>query len=213
MSIHETINQAQPGQTQLGQVQSDQARSFEKIIAEYETPDLGQRHQVLDTTFKANPSEAMTLDEAHTTSDNVPGNVHLYTKVTPGDHGHEPISVGTHSKVGGNHDFANPGEILCAAIAACYDSSIRMVSCRLGIDLLGLSVKVIGNVDVRGTLKLDKTVPTAFQGFDVVVDINAGPAVDEGLVKAILNAAEESCVVMQTLLQSPPIAVEHRIAG
>jgi hypothetical protein len=44
--------------------------------------------------------------------------------------------------VGGLHDAPNPGELLCVALAACHDASMRMVADLLGIHLLDLKVEV-----------------------------------------------------------------------
>lgn len=40
---------------------------------------------------------------------------------------------GIHSAVGGDHDAPNPGDYLCAALAACLHSTLRMVAERLGV--------------------------------------------------------------------------------
>lgn len=190
-----------------------QLPSFEQSIASYAAINLGARHASLAASYKTDPALAMVIDEAETCSDFVPASTHLYTQVTPGYHGLPPINVGTHDKVGGNHDFPNPGEILCAAIAACFDSCVRLITCRLGIELHALSVHVRGEVDVRGTLKMEPGVPVGFQCFALQVDIDAGPGVPEATVQAILKAAEESCVVMQTIRTSPPIEVNAAIAS
>jgi uncharacterized OsmC-like protein len=66
---------------------------------------------------------------------------------------------GIDQSVGGLHDAPNPGELLCAALAACHDASMRMVADLLGIHLLDLGVEVTATLDVRGTLDLDRGVP------------------------------------------------------
>ena len=187
-------------------------KSFEDTVASYAKPDLGQRHADLDARFKADPAAAMVLDEAVTSSIHVPGRVHAYGQVTPGHYGLPPINMGAHEKVGGEMDFPNPGELLCVAIASCFDSTVRFISCRLGVELVSLSVHVKGNVDVRGTLR-QADVPVAFQDFTLGVAFDAGPGVPKSTVQAILNAAEQSCVVMQTIRHSPAITAKHDIAG
>ena len=64
------------------------------------------------------------------------------------------VPVGVHRTIGGLHDAPTPGYILCAALAACQDSSVRMVANILGITLEYLEVEVTGDVDVRGTLAM-----------------------------------------------------------
>jgi uncharacterized OsmC-like protein len=69
--------------------------------------------------------------------------------------------VGVHRALGGLHDFPNPGDILCAALAACTDSTIRQIAGQLHVDIRSLEVSVAGNVDVRGTLCVSQEVPVS----------------------------------------------------
>ena len=45
-----------------------------------------------------------------------------------------------------------PGDVLCAALAACADTTFRLVATQLGLDVEALAVHVQAEVDVRGTL-------------------------------------------------------------
>lgn len=38
------------------------------------------------------------------------------------------VPVGVHRAVGGLHDAPTPGDLLCAALAACQDSTFRMIA-------------------------------------------------------------------------------------
>ncbi len=62
------------------------------------------------------------------------------------------VPVGVHRAVGGPHDMPTPGDLLCAALASCQDSAVRMVANRLGVEILALEVRVTAQVDVRGAL-------------------------------------------------------------
>lgn len=62
-----------------------------------------------------------------------------------------------------DHDAPNPGDMLCGALAACMDSTIRKVADHLGVTLTSLEVKVAAEVDVRGCLAVDRKVPVGFQ--------------------------------------------------
>jgi hypothetical protein len=39
-------------------------------------------------------------------------------------------AFGTHTAVGGESDYPVPGELLCAAVASCLDSTIRTIANR-----------------------------------------------------------------------------------
>lgn len=56
-------------------------------------------------------------------------------KLVPGEGHNVKWGFGVHQAVGGLHDAPVPGDILCAALAACQESAIRMVANLLGITL------------------------------------------------------------------------------
>ena len=110
------------------------------------------------------------------------------------------LKFGIHSAVGGFHDMPNPGDLLCGALAACLDSTIRIIADRLRIKLDHLAVEVRGEVDVRGTLLVDKSVPVGFQCMHCLVKIKLAHHLAESSAHRLLTAAEHSCVNLQSLL-------------
>jgi len=132
--------------------------------------------------------------------------------VVPGSRDYGVVwPFGIHAAVGGDHDGPNPGDLLCAALASCLDSTIRIIADRLGITLTSLEVDVTANVDVRGTLVVDRQVPVGFQTMRCRVDCRAAPDTDAKLVQKLLEAAEQSCVNLQTLRAG--VAVETSFHG
>ena len=114
------------------------------------------------------------------------------------------VPIGTHAALGGPHDAPTPGDMLCAALAACQDSAFRMVANLLRIEITQLEVRVTATADVRGSMAMDPAVPVGFQTMrcDVVFSVKAGtPA---ALIKKLKVAAERCCVVQQTL-RAPPM--------
>ncbi len=112
---------------------------------------------------------------------------------------------GIHQAVSGFHDAPNPGDVLCAALAACLDSTIRIIAGRLGVTLDHLEVEVTADVDVRGTLVIEEDVPVGFQSMECHVDIRAEDGTDPELVEQLIEAAEYSCVNLQTLTSGVPV--------
>ena len=102
--------------------------------------------------------------------------------------------------------------LLAAALASCLDSTLRIIANRLDIKLIRLSVTATGEVDVRGTLMVSPDVPVGFQHFQLAVDIEAEPDTAPAMLKALLNAAEASCVVMQTLRNGVDVCTDLRMA-
>lgn len=122
------------------------------------------------------------------------------------------IPVGVHSALGGPHDVPTPGDILCAALAACQDSSVRMVANILGVELVNLRVHVSAGADVRGTLAMNQDVPVGFQQMSCTVDIQAKEGTDATLLERLKVTAERSCVVLQTLRIPPPVSVHFNVS-
>ncbi len=159
----------------------------------------------LRARYKTHPEDAMVEDRAITNGD--PGDP-FHAVVTPLPRCGESLPVGTHEAVGGPYDAPTPGDILCGALAACQDSSMRMVANLLGVELTRLEVEVTGDVDVRGTLLMDPEVPVGFQEMRVKVRFSVVPGTDASKIDKLVQAAEASCVVLSTLRNSPRMVVD-----
>jgi len=177
-------------------------------MSEHDATGVRQRQDPLRKRYQVAPAEASITDRARTTggvdSDPFHGRVRAGSK----DHG-SAWPFGIHPAVGGFGDAPNPGDVLCAALAACLDSTLRMIAERLGIALTSLEVEVTAEVDVRGTLLVDKDVPVGFQAMTCRVDVQAVPGTDPRLLKKLIAASENSCVVLQTLRSG--VSVETRV--
>ena len=171
--------------------------------------DMAARQLPLQSIYKADPARAWITDRATTRSKRISPAQPLYGEVTMEGGCPTDLAFGVHTAVGGESDYPVPGELLCAAVASCLDSTIRIIANRLHIALLTLEVTVEAHVDVRGTLLIDRTVPVGFQKIDVVVLIDAAGDVEPRKIDILLKAAEHSCVVIQTLRNGTVISVRR----
>jgi len=153
--------------------------------------------------YKSDPKAALVTDRALTQGGSVDDPFH--SMVMPMPRSGTAIPVGVHRVLGGLHDAPTPGDILCAAFAACQDSSVRMVANILGITLESLGVEVTGEVDVRGTMAMDVHVPVGFQAMRCVVRLKAANGTNPHLLEKLRIASQRSCIVGQTLLHSPSV--------
>jgi hypothetical protein len=64
-------------------------------------------------------------------------------------------------------------------------------------------------VDVRGTLRMDRSVPVGFQGADIRVRMSGAQGVTEAQLDMLIRAAEQSCVLLQTLRHPPEYCVKR----
>ncbi|GAB3096626.1 OsmC family protein [Aestuariicella hydrocarbonica] len=183
-------------------------------LAEHSTTvSMNERQTPLTDTYRngtEGAKEALVVDFATTSCGKSPASSPLYSEVMLTKHMPYSVPVGVHSAVGGECDFPTPGDILCGALSACMDTTIRIIANKLGIKLTTLAVSVAGTVDVRGTLRLDKGTPVGFQTFDITVDIEATNA-DEKLIEVLINAAEYSCIILQTLRNPPSTTLRTQI--
>ena len=69
----------------------------------------------------------------------------------------------------------------------------------LDLPLVSLCVAVRAEIDVRGTLCVDPSVPVGFQKMVITVDVCLGDDIAAQALTMLLAATEHSCVVFQTL--------------
>ena len=131
----------------------------------------------------------------------------FHTSVAINEELNIPFPVGVHRALGGLHDAPNPGDILCAALASCFESTLRMIANRLDIVLVKTKVVVKAEVDVRGSLMIDREVPVGFQKMSVDVDLALDHLSHPSLGKKLIKATEHCCIVFQTLRRGTPIEV------
>ena len=157
----------------------------------------------LKAKYKESPSSAMVVDHAKTSGDVASDPFH--SRVEPMDGCGISIPVGVHAAVGGMHDAPTPGDLLCAALAACQDSAVRMVANLLGVELIELEVRVTATADVRGAMAMDASVPVGFQSMTCDVKLKVKDGTSPDLLQKLQVAAERCCVVQQTLKSPPPV--------
>jgi uncharacterized OsmC-like protein len=170
------------------------------------TDVVRQRQDPLRAQYRDAPEDARIRDHATTAS---AGSDPFHGTVIVGD-SHERWSFGIHRAVGGDHDLPNPGDILCASLAACLDSTLRMLADRLGVRVEALEIAVAAIADVRGCLVVERGVPVGFQRIDVDIRLDAAPDIDPELVDSLKALAEQCCVILQTLRAVIPITTEYR---
>ena len=109
-----------------------------------------------------------------------------------------------HSGVGGAGTAACSGDLLLGALAACAQITAQMVATAMGITTNKIDVTVDGDLDLAGTLGVNREAQVGFSAIRVRFDIDAPDASEEQLTK-LHEKTEQYCVVMQTLLSPPPV--------
>jgi uncharacterized OsmC-like protein len=111
-----------------------------------------------------------------------------------------------HEGVGGAGTGACSGDLLLGALAACAQITCQMVAAAMEIPLERVEVTAEGDLDLRGTLGVDRDAAVGFQAIRLRFELDAPGASEEQLAK-LRERTERYCVVLQTLTQPPHVEV------
>jgi uncharacterized OsmC-like protein len=112
-----------------------------------------------------------------------------------------------HAGVGGPGTGACSGDLLLGALAACAQITAQMVATAMEIPTERIEISAEGELDLRGTLGVDRDAAVGFEDIRLRFDIDAPQATDEQLA-ALKEKTEQYCVVLQTLRGSAQISSE-----
>lgn len=180
-------------------------------IGSFDDITVRARQAPLRAIYTHSPEVAWVYDHAHTSAAQIAADHPIHGHVICGEGVPLDVPISVHSAVGGESDFPCPGEILAAALASCLDTAIRLIANLKGVTLTELSVRATLGADVRGALMMDETVPVGFQSAVLQVEIKTMPELPSHQVNALIDAAERSCVILQTLRSPPDVAVRRQL--
>ena len=109
-----------------------------------------------------------------------------------------------HAGVGGPGAGACSGDLLLGALAACAQITAQMVAAAMGIPTNRIEVRAEGDMDLRGTLGIDREAPVGFDAIRLQLEVDAPDATEDQL-RALEEKTEQYCVVLQTLVHPPGV--------
>lgn len=171
--------------------------------------DVRVRQEALRTLYADRP-EAATINKRVRTGPGGDGDP-FHSTVVPENAAHpeQPYGVrwrcGPDEAVGGLHDVPNPGELLCGALAGCFDGTVRMIAALLGVELERLEVEAKASMDVRGALAIDPEVRVGLQAMQLDVRLHPVADTPPELTDALARAAERYCITLDTLRAGLPV--------
>jgi uncharacterized OsmC-like protein len=112
-----------------------------------------------------------------------------------------------HTGVGGAGTAACSGDLLLAALAACAQLTCQMVAANVGIELRKVQARVEGDLDLAGTLGVDRDAPVGFSDIRLRFEIEA-PDASADQLDSLLEKTERYCTVLQTLRQPPTVTAK-----
>jgi len=104
------------------------------------------------------------------------------------------------------------GDLLLGALAACQEITLRMVAAAMGIELESLEVEAIGELDLRGTLGMDRETPIGFSSIRCETTVSVKDDGRPERAKRLLENAERYCVVLSTLRGGVPVESNFKLA-
>lgn len=105
-----------------------------------------------------------------------------------------------HEGAAGPGTGACSGDLLLGALAACAQLTAQAVADAFGVDA-DIAVEVDGDMDLRGTLGIDESVPVGFE--DIRLDVTVDGDIEDDTAEALQQYTERYCVVYQTLTNPP----------
>src|SRR3954471_5033856 len=123
------------------------------------------------------------------------------------DLGRAVYEAQAHVGVGGAGTAACSGDLLLGALAACAQLTCQMVATAMGLEVRSIETTVEGDLDLRGTLGLDRDVGAGFSAIRLRFAVDAPDATEEQL-QSLLAKTERYCTVAQTLMAPPALEVE-----
>src|SRR5438270_11087601 len=121
---------------------------------------------------------------------------------------------GAHPAVGGAGDVPCSGDLLLAALAACQETTLRMVAANMGIDLVDVKVEATADWDARGTLAM-RGAPIGLTALRCRTTVVVAGDERGERAERLLRSAERYCVILSTLRAGVPVdsTFDLRTAG
>jgi uncharacterized OsmC-like protein len=110
----------------------------------------------------------------------------------------------------GNNEGANPVEFLLHALAGCVTTTLVLHAAARGIVIRELSTELDGDLDVRGLLGLDESVPAGYERIRIRMKVAADCSEEE--LDDLLAFTRVHSPVCNTVCRPAPVVLE-RVRG
>ena len=121
------------------------------------------------------------------------------------------VTVDEPEALGGGDAGPSPVELLLAALGSCQEVTYRLYADALGIPLNGVSVRLTGNLDLRGFFAVDPGVRPGYQTIEATIALDS-PASDEDLAR-LKETVDRHCPVLDIISAATPVKLKLERAG
>ena len=161
-----------------------------------QTNELKELQAPLKQRYANEPEAALvTLSAAGTLGEGVSCSVQT---------GRAIAEAGLHPATGGDGSLLCSGDMLLEALVACAGVTLRAVATSLGIHVASGRVRAEGDLDLRGTLGVERETPVGFSAIRLSFELDADA--DEDQLATLRKLTERYCVVYQTLAGTPALS-------
>ena len=165
--------------------------------------DVRARQAPIRQRYLDNPDGAVEVLSVHGGVSDLADPLHVV--VSPDSSPDILLRSGAHPAVGGEGDVPCSGDLLLAALAACQETTLRMVAANMGIDLEELEISVEADWDPRGTLAMGREFPIGITAIRAHTRVVVSGDEREERATRLLRSAERYCVILQTLQAGVPM--------
>ena len=155
----------------------------------------------IQAKFIADPETAKTTFESDSSLQEG-----LHSEIKLRDH---TLTIDEPESLGGTDKGPNPVELVLAALGSCQEITYRAYATALGIPLDKVSVKLKGDIDLRGFFGVDDSVRPGYAAVRGTIHIES-PATDEQL-QMLRGAVNAHCPVLDIMTKPVPVALELEI--
>ena len=119
------------------------------------------------------------------------------------------VTVDEPESLGGTDAGPNPVELVLAALGTCQEITYRAYATALGIPLDHVSVKLDGEIDLRGFFAVDEQVRAGYQSIRGTVTLRSdAPEADLQKLRSMVNA---HCPVLDILTNPVPVDLDLQV--
>ena len=120
------------------------------------------------------------------------------------------LTVDEPEELGGTDTGPNPVELILAALGTCQEITYRLYADALGIPLDGVSVRVEGDVDLRGFFSAKDGVRPGYRGIRAIVALDStAPGED---LRRLKETVDSHCPVLDILTNRVPVTTNIEVS-
>ena len=155
----------------------------------------------IQATFRDDPEKAkVTFSSESRLHDG------FQSKITLRDHS---LTVDEPAELGGTDKGPNPVELILAALGSCQEITYRAYASALGIPLESVSVKLDGDIDLRGFFAVSDSVRPGYQAIRGTVELTSSASEEQ--LQTLREAVNAHCPVLDIMTKPVPVTLELRV--